>query len=129
MRNIKIWKIARQSFPVEDIGGYVASLTVTTTPSGPDLVCKFFNSSSTAVAPPIYATTTSTTTTSFTVTTTTTTTTNPLVLKDLGNKGCTVANPCTVCQSDCDTDAECMGDLICFQTESGEMPPGCIAGE
>ena len=42
------------------------------------------------------------------------------------NKGGTPASlPLQECQSDCDNDSECVGDLRCFQRDFGEDVPGC----
>ena len=46
-----------------------------------------------------------------------------------GGSGCTGLKPCGKCQGDCDTDAECVGDLKCYQrTSSSDVVPGCSTG-
>lgn len=51
----------------------------------------------------------------------------PLVNK--GGSGCSAANPCGMCEGDCDWDADCAGDLKCFRrTHTAESVPGCISG-
>ena len=35
-------------------------------------------------------------------------------LVDVGGDSCTTSNLCTECHGDCDSDADCAGDLVCF---------------
>merc|ERR1719428_790027 len=44
---------------------------------------------------------------------------------DLGSSGCTSSEKCGMCEGDCDYDSDCAEGLKCFQTETGELPPGC----
>lgn len=37
--------------------------------------------------------------------------------------------PLDQCQGDCDVDAHCRGNLVCFQRNGSESVPGCIGGE
>ncbi|CAJ1954158.1 unnamed protein product [Cylindrotheca closterium] len=37
--------------------------------------------------------------------------------------------PLSRCEGDCDTNDDCIGDLICFQRNEHEAVPGCIGGE
>jgi len=49
-----------------------------------------------------------------------------LHVEDLGNTGCTPNAPCSRCQGDCDTDADCLPGLKCFQKDSNaQSVPGC----
>ena len=42
---------------------------------------------------------------------------------------CSSLSPCTKCQGDCETDRDCVGNLLCLQTESPEeVVPGCRTG-
>jgi hypothetical protein len=48
----------------------------------------------------------------------------------LGNNGFPAAVfPLKRCQSDCDSDNECEGDLICFHRTGNEAVPGCVGYE
>ena len=53
----------------------------------------------------------------------------PSPTKDLyegGSDYCTLSNPCEECEGDCDEDADCKGNLICFHRDKGDpTPPGC----
>jgi hypothetical protein len=51
---------------------------------------------------------------------------NPAYMVDKGGSGCSSSNPCPACHGDCDEDSDCIGDLVCFQRDSGEAVPGCI---
>merc|ERR550534_2905838 len=52
---------------------------------------------------------------------------SPLV--DFGGEGCTTDSPCGECEGDCDSDADCMAGLRCFQRDtSEESVPGCASG-
>jgi hypothetical protein len=51
-----------------------------------------------------------------------------IALENLGASGCTPTSPCSKCQGDCDTDADCLGLLKCFQREVGNQVPGCSVG-
>ena len=42
----------------------------------------------------------------------------------LGLSGCSKRNPCAVGGTDCDSDAECQGDLVCFQRNNDQEVPG-----
>ena len=47
-------------------------------------------------------------------------------IDDFGDSGCTSSEPCSKCQGDCNTDADCQGSLICHQREILEdLVPGC----
>ena len=41
-----------------------------------------------------------------------------LHVEDLGGTGCTPSAPCARCQGDCDSDADCLPGLKCFQKDS-----------
>ena len=50
----------------------------------------------------------------------------PLPIVELvGNGPTTAVFPLDVCQADCDTNADCQGDMICFQRRGDEHVPGC----
>ncbi|KAK3268663.1 hypothetical protein CYMTET_22843, partial [Cymbomonas tetramitiformis] len=52
-------------------------------------------------------------------------------MEHLGGTGCTPNAPCPACYGDCDSNSDCIGDLLCFQRESGdpyERIPGCTYG-
>jgi hypothetical protein len=52
-------------------------------------------------------------------------TANTLFLK--GDNGSPAINfPLGECDGDCDNDAECAGDLICFQRSGTTSVPGCL---
>lgn len=38
---------------------------------------------------------------------------------------CIPEHKCGACKGDCNDDADCQGNLRCFQTEMGQQPPGC----
>ncbi|KAI2511401.1 Glucose Sorbosone dehydrogenase [Fragilaria crotonensis] len=41
-------------------------------------------------------------------------------------RDCSSSRPCGRCEGDCDTDADCMGDLVCFDKGGRNKPvPGC----
>lgn len=49
-----------------------------------------------------------------------------------GVDACTSANPCTVGESDCDSDADCLGNLKCHQrgdSQGGYQPTPGVLGE
>jgi len=46
------------------------------------------------------------------------------VIEWIGADSCTPQSPCRDAQSDCDTDADCAGDLICWQRDQGETREG-----
>lgn len=46
-----------------------------------------------------------------------------------GNNGSPVsAYPMNACDGDCDRDADCAGDLECFERDGSESVPGCDGG-
>jgi len=47
----------------------------------------------------------------------------------LGKDGCSESEPCQDGQSDCDNDAQCAGDLICWQRDNGETRQGYDASQ
>jgi len=47
---------------------------------------------------------------------------------NLGGSGCTTKKRCSVCQGDCDRDADCMKGLKCFQRGNYELIKGCQVG-
>ena len=51
----------------------------------------------------------------------------PNYLYRMGNDGAPAENfPLQLCEGDCDTDAECEGDLKCFIFDAPEEVPGCV---
>ena len=50
------------------------------------------------------------------------------MLEDVGVNLCNKGSPCSLCQGDCDTDADCAGKLKCFQRDGDEEIPGCGTG-
>ena len=51
----------------------------------------------------------------------------PAMLEIAGNDGSPgYAFPLQACQGDCDDDADCSGDMICFQRNGNEIVPGCV---
>lgn len=47
-------------------------------------------------------------------------------LRVVGNNGSPSSRfPMGACQGDCDSDADCIGDLVCFQRGGLEAVPGC----
>lgn len=47
-------------------------------------------------------------------------------LRRVGNNGSPALRfPMEACQGDCDTDDDCVGDLVCFQRKGLEPVPGC----
>ena len=54
-------------------------------------------------------------------------TTSDIPLQSIGNNGIpSEVFPLGECQGDCDNDAECAGDLICFKRSANEVVPGCV---
>lgn len=52
-----------------------------------------------------------------------------LALVNLGDAACTTGSQCSACQGDCDTDADCLGNLKCFQRSSNVTAvPLCASG-
>jgi len=53
-------------------------------------------------------------------------------LKNTGLDACNNGS-CNACEGDCDSDAGCAGDLVCFLRDDFESVPGCsgngVAGE
>ena len=50
-------------------------------------------------------------------------------VKTVGNNGNPKsAFPLSLCEGDCDSDADCDGDLVCFKRDGGEAVPGCSGG-
>lgn len=48
-------------------------------------------------------------------------------LREVGNNGIPSSRfPMAACQGDCDTDSDCIGDLVCFQRGGLEEVPGCM---
>lgn len=50
-------------------------------------------------------------------------------LEGFGSNPNAMYRPLKVCQGDCDEDADCKGDLVCFQRDPGDPVPGCEGGE
>ena len=51
-------------------------------------------------------------------------------LTDVGQESCNPGNACDACKGDCDTDADCAGDLECFSRDALEPVPGCsVSGD
>ena len=44
----------------------------------------------------------------------------------LGKPGCSVNNPCGLCEGDCDNDDECAGQLVCKQKNGPGSVDGCL---
>ena len=51
--------------------------------------------------------------------------TTPGVLNHIGECAEGNTGQCGECEGDCDEDADCMGDMVCFHREYGEIIPGC----
>ena len=49
------------------------------------------------------------------------------LLQSTSNGGCG-SNGCEECEGDCDSDADCVGDLVCFQRTAFEFVRGCGGG-
>jgi hypothetical protein len=49
-------------------------------------------------------------------------------LVNKGGSGCTPAKKCTICQGDCDRDADCAKGLRCFQRNGKTIVHGCQSG-
>jgi hypothetical protein len=54
---------------------------------------------------------------------------NLQLAKVVGNNGRGGVFPLELCQGDCDSDDDCLGDLVCFQRNAGQPIPGCAGGE
>lgn len=50
--------------------------------------------------------------------------TGDMMADNRGGNGCTTSHPCGIGQGDCDSDADCVGDLKCFQSETLVDIPG-----
>ena len=52
----------------------------------------------------------------------------PTSMNNKGISGCNPKRKCQVCQGDCDTDADCVSGLKCFQRNNKKSVPGCSTG-
>ena len=48
---------------------------------------------------------------------------------ELASLGANPANQMCACEGNCDTDANCLGHLKCFQRDKSAPVPGCDGGE
>ena len=53
---------------------------------------------------------------------------NPGSMVNKGVSGCKSSAPCSKCQGDCDSDAECTGQLKCYQRNNKKKITGCTPG-
>ena len=55
---------------------------------------------------------------------------NTFELKIVGNNGYPLEfYPLKECQGDCDSNDECIDDLVCLQRDAGEVVPGCLGSD